>query len=986
MQQLHSLPDITAWLRARVSGGLQVDSRQVRPGDAFIAWPGAATDGRHFVADALEAGASAVLVEQEGVQAWSWQDERIATVPGLKSLTGPIASLFHGEPSRSLDMVAFTGTNGKTSSAWWMAQLLCAAGRPCAVVGTLGMGRPPVGESNGGATLTPTGLTTPDPVALQRELRRFVDEGDRACAIEASSIGLVEHRLAGCQVRVAVFTNLTQDHLDYHGDMERYWAAKLQLFDWSGLQAAVVNLDDPRGPSLLARVQQRGLDVWTVGIDRPDARLQAHSVSLTPDGFALRLREDGQDHVLCLPLVGRYNVSNLLGVIAAARALGISLSEAVGACARLSPVPGRMEAVHGQGSGQEPLVLVDYAHTPDALEQALLALQPLAQRRAGRLWVVVGCGGDRDPGKRPQMAAAAEARADQVVLTSDNPRSEDPLAILAQMRAGLRHPERVRLEVDRSRAIGLAAAQAQVADVVLVAGKGHEDYQEIQGVRRPFSDREEVRAALLRRHEARAGTASMNGLAGLLMQLPGARVVGSLPEGMQRVNTDTRSLQPGDLFVALQGERFDAHEFLAQARGQGALAAVAQRGLADAGLPGVEVPDTRLALGSLGRAWRGQFDMPLVAVTGSNGKTTVTQMVASILRAACGEAALATAGNFNNDIGVPLTLLRLRPHHRMAVVELGMNHPGEIAYLADLARPTVALVNNAQREHQEFMSSVEAVARENGSVISALTEQGCAVFPSDDAFSPVWMELAGHRRVLRFSDSDPLAEVRSLQADWVDGAWTLRIAIPGAELSCRLHIAGRHNVRNALAATACALAAGVAPASIVRGLEAFVPVGGRSRAHAMQLAGRDVILVDDSYNANPDSVLAAIDVLAELPGPRLLVLGDMGEVGEQGLAFHLEVLRHARARGIESVQLCGEWMRRATEAMGSAELPQATWWPDMPPMIDAICAALLAGGSAAPTSVLVKGSRFMKLERVVQAVLDLQAAAEQQEEDHTHAA
>jgi UDP-N-acetylmuramyl-tripeptide synthetase len=440
MQHLQSVADITAWLSARVTGGLQVDSRRVQPGDAFIAWPGAATDGRRFVDDALAAGAVAVLVELDGAQAWSWRDDRVAAVAGLKALAGPLASAFFGEPTRSLDLVAFTGTNGKTSSAWWMAQLLCAAGIPCAVVGTLGMGRPAVGHSAGTAPLTPTGLTTPDPVALQRQLRRFVDEGDRACAIEASSIGLAEHRMAGSHVRVAVFTNFTQDHLDYHGDMDSYWAAKLALFDWPGLQAAVVNLDDPRGQALRAHVHARGLDVWTVGIDRPDARLLAHSVSLTPEGFELQLREGAQDHRLSLPLVGRYNVSNLLGVIAAARALGVPLADAVRACAQLGPVPGRMEAVHAGQPGKEPLVLVDYAHTPDALEQALLALRPLADRRAGRLWVVVGCGGDRDPGKRPQMAAAAETHADEVVLTSDNPRSEDPLDILMQMRAGLNSP------------------------------------------------------------------------------------------------------------------------------------------------------------------------------------------------------------------------------------------------------------------------------------------------------------------------------------------------------------------------------------------------------------------------------------------------------------------------------------------------------------------------------------------------------------------
>ncbi|MBU4506491.1 MAG: UDP-N-acetylmuramoyl-tripeptide--D-alanyl-D-alanine ligase, partial [Gammaproteobacteria bacterium] len=397
----------------------------------------------------------------------------------------------------------------------------------------------------------------------------------------------------------------------------------------------------------------------------------------------------------------------------------------------------------------------------------------------------------------------------------------------------------------------------------------------------------------------------MKSLNQLMLQIGGARAVGAPDAAVLRVHTDTRSLQPGDLFVALKGERFDAHDFLPQARAAGAVAAIAHSGLAAAGLPGVEVPDTRLALGELARLWREQFSLPLIAVTGSNGKTTVTQMVAAILRAAAGDAAHATQGNLNNDIGVPLTLLRLRETHRLAVIELGMNHPGEIAYLAGLTQPTVALVNNAQREHQEFMGTVEAVARENGQVITALRSGGAAVFPSDDEYTWVWRELAAGQRVLTFSDRDAAADVRALSADWLDGAWALRFTTPSGEQACRLRIAGRHNVRNALAAAACALAAGVSLADIGRGLDAFEPVGGRSRALSLALPDRHVTLIDDTYNANPDSVVAAIQVLAELPGPRLLVLGDMGEVGEQGLAFHLEVLRLAQASGIEAVHCAG---------------------------------------------------------------------------------
>ncbi len=478
----------------------------------------------------------------------------------------------------------------------------------------------------------------------------------------------------------------------------------------------------------------------------------------------------------------------------------------------------------------------------------------------------------------------------------------------------------------------------------------------------------------------------MKTLGQLLLQLDGARAVGQADLPFARVHTDTRSLQPGDLFVALRGERFDAHAFLPQARAQGALAAIAQQGLTEAGLPGVLVPDTRRALGQLAGLWRGQFDLPLIAVTGSNGKTTVTQMIAAILRAAVGKAAHATLGNFNNDIGVPLTLLRLQAGHRLSVVELGMNHPGEIAELAALARPTVALVNNAQREHQEFMATVEAVARENGQVIQALGSEGVAVFPSDDAYTPLWRGFAAGRRVLTFSDTDRLADVRAAEAEWQDGAWRVRLDTPAGQASARLRIAGRHNVRNALAAAACALAAGVPLDAIAQGLDAFEPVGGRSRALVVVLGERTLTLIDDTYNANPDSVRAAIDVLAELPAPRLLALGDMGEVGEQGLAFHEEVLRHARARGIEAVHVTGDWMARACASLRDAGEPAPVHWVEVPAMAGALCAAV-TDDRPVFRSVLVKGSRFMRMERVVHALQGLaQAPQPDHHKDNAHAA
>ena len=463
-----------------------------------------------------------------------------------------------------------------------------------------------------------------------------------------------------------------------------------------------------------------------------------------------------------------------------------------------------------------------------------------------------------------------------------------------------------------------------------------------------------------------------------------AGVRGERTEGVTiaRVHTDTRTLQGGDLFVALRGERFDANEFIAQAAAQGASAvlceASGEAAARAANLPALIVPDSRLALGELAAGWRAQFKLPLIAVTGSNGKTTVTQMVASILRAHAGDAAHATTGNLNNDIGVPLTLLALRAHHRISVVELGMNHPGEIAYLANIVRPTVALVNNAQREHQEFMHTVRAVAEENGAVLQALPANGVAVYPQDDEYTGLWDTLAAERGRCRFALD--AGDVSAAVVLWRAGAWQFTLKTPQGTAPLTLRIAGRHNVKNALAAAACALSAGVPLAAVVQGLTAFEPVKGRSRA--LTLDGGRVSLVDDTYNANPDSVRAAIDVLAELPAPRLLVLGDMGEVGNQGPAFHEEAGTYAAERGIDAVFTLGELSLHAHRAFTQAAGAQrGQHFADM----GGLQAAVAAVWRSVP-SILVKGSRFMKMERVVQTLQEEDSQKQEIQKGEAHAA
>lgn len=433
--------------------------------------------------------------------------------------------------------------------------------------------------------------------------------------------------------------------------------------------------------------------------------------------------------------------------------------------------------------------------------------------------------------------------------------------------------------------------------------------------------------------------------------------------GLTGFSTDSRAVKAGDLFVALRGERFDAHDFIADVQAAGAAGIVVANDCTHATGTLIRVADTRIALGDIARAWRSRFALPLIGVTGSNGKTTVKEMIAAILRTHAlsvgwnpDATVLATRGNLNNDIGVPLMLFGLRDAHRLAVIEMGMNHPGEIAWLAGMAKPTVALVNNAQREHLEFMNSVAEVARENGDVFDALGADGVAVINADDDFADYWGGRNTGRHILRFGFS-PDADVG---ATATQAGLGYRLDLHGVfgTAQITLRVPGLHNARNALCAATASLAAGADMAAVAWALNRFEGVKGRQQVkHGA--AGSTVI--DDSYNANPDSVRAAIDVLAMATGRRVLVLGDMGEVGDQGPAFHREAGAYARRHGIHALHALGEASTHAVDAFG----PGALHYTD-----HAAIAAALRPQLDAGTTVLVKGSRFMRMERVAEALLD----------------
>jgi len=940
-------PAVLAWLRQHVpsTAHLCLDSRRVHCGDVFFACARQHPDRCRHIEEAVKAGAAAVVVQADCAA-----DAAPVPLPvpclrvqGLVQRLGTIAHAWYGAPSHALTVIAVTGTNGKTSTVQWLAAALCAGHVPCGAIGTLGMTLPDGAQVDGA-------LTTPDVLTLHRHLARLRDVGAVAVALEASSIGIAQGRLDGVRIAFAGFTNLSHDHLDYHHDMAQYRAAKFALFAQADLRGAVINLDDAAGADLFERLpvaQRLGYACRPVA----QAAVTASAVQVAAHGQVFQLTLPDGSAQLVTPIPGAHNVSNLLLVAGMLHWMGWPLPRVVQALTTLRPVPGRLQVVAPPASVAAhtmPTVVVDYAHTPDALQHALQTLRQTTQASQGSLTVVFGCGGNRDAAKRPLMGKIAHDSADRVIVTSDNPRDEVPHTIAASIVQGLSPAPRVILE--RAQAILIAILDAAPGDVVLLAGKGHETWQEVHGERKPFDDRAWAALALTWR--------------------------AALAVCAQSVCTDTRTLQPGQLFVALRGETFDGHAYLAQAAQAGAVGAVVAQRDPNVDIPQVCVGDTLAALGHLGAAWRQRHRLPLVAVTGSNGKTTTKEMLAAILRAHLGEdAVLVTHGNLNNAIGVPLTLLRLRAQHRAAVVELGMNHPGEIAGLAAMAQPTVVLVNNAQREHQEFMGTVQAVARENGMALLALPPDGVAVTPGCDAYAHVWDALVAHSQRLRFgfSQDSGHSEHAAHQAGAADPALpraaldvtadalrlyddhaTFRLHLPTGTVEIALAIAGLHNIHNALAAATCAHALGVPAPVIAQGLADFRPVTGRMR----MMTARGMRVIDDSYNANPDSVRAAIDVLARLGGARTLVLGDMAEVGAARDAAHAEVGAYARARGIQILLTLGEACAHAVAAFGAG----ARGFEDVHALVDAIV-------QAPPAHVLVKGSRFMRMERVVDALL-----------------
>lgn len=944
---------------------LTQDSRDVVPGSLFVARVGTRVDGHNSIAEAVARGAVAVVGTRREALEGLPVAALLVTQQDDERWVGQLAAAFFGRPFDALTVIGVTGTNGKTTTACMVQRMLDEVGMPCGYFGTVGY--------RFGSEELPAANTTPDGIVLHSTAARWRERGARAIVMEVSSHGLALGRIGGVTFDLVGFTNLTPDHLDFHGDMACYFDAKRRLFTEElsraeaagkrprgfvccvdGYGAALVASGDPRLTALAPTEGDRGVDgnYWRAG-----------SLGLLGQTFGLRL--SGQSVTGRLAMPGDYNLSNAALATALAQAAGAaSLEQTAGALESFAGVPGRFELVARPRAG-EPAVYRDYAHTPDAVERATALL---SQTATAASVVVLGCGGDRDRTKRAPMLEAALRHLPSVVVTSDNPRSESAEVIAAEMCEAVAPGDpRVTVELDRGRAISTALDRAAgEGSGLLIAGKGHESYQEIAGRRFHLDDGEEARRALAAR---RFGLAFekvpliagwsperwAKALRGIVVRRAHGGPYGAL-------TTDSRKVERDGIFVALRGERFDAHDFLPQVVAQGAGLLVIDRSLS---LPAgafdvVQVEDTTAAMGRLAaavvaEARARQGGLRLLAVTGSNGKTTSKELLALIIGVLTGEAPLATRGNLNNHLGVPLTVARLTACDRFAVVEMGASRPGDIAELAGWVAPDVGMVTNIGFAHTEGLGGIDGVRL----VKSGIREGGrCAhlCLPEAEQALPWWSDRAGEVGAELHGFGTGAAAASRFERAALEGPVT--VTLFGRSLTLPLPLPGLHNAANLAGALAAAcLLTGRHPADseapLAEALRGLVLPGGRLRRVAA--GGRSI--VDDAYNANPSSVAASLQLLAAEPGLRVAVLGDMMELGAEEEGQHRSVgnLAAKSADWVVAVGRRASWIAEGAPGAGRV----------MHVATNDEAAAWLAAEVPAGATVWVKGSRSMRMEEIV---------------------
>ena len=1014
---------------------LHYRSGEVLPGGLFIALKGAHADGHQFVSAAAANGAAAVVISEPCPVS-----QRIATVRALdtRKAMAALSAEFYGRPSEKMTVIGVTGTNGKTTTAFLIEHLLIAAGLNVGVIGTINY------RYLGNVYKNP--LTTPESMDLQRILGDMQAAGVTHVVMEVSSHGVALERITDCCFDIGVFTNLTQDHLDFHKDMDAYWACKKRFFtDHLGRgpkgdrAVAVVNAGDPRGGELIAALSHEATSMPVISVGQsPSHGIYAEHVHMDQSGISATVLSPAGRLTITSRLVGRFNLDNILCALGVGAALGLEPAVMERAVASFDTAPGRLERVSDPGGRH---VFVDYAHTPDALANVLSTLKEIMP---GRLICIFGCGGDRDKTKRPLMGGVAARLSDLAIVTSDNPRSENPEAIIADILAGVREvmarqyqPKDLEkgfktpgfaVEPDRAAAIALGIRAAGKGDTVLIAGKGHEPYQLLGDRVLPFDDREKAAEAMAalqdssdasraargadtwrdgspQRATAGQGTISPQGpiseqetisaqetrkddtglifwttadiLAAtggeLLRTGTGDRRAVSGNESsrsFERIFIDSRDIPANGLFVAITGERHDGHMFVRQALEAGVRGFVIQRQKAEDVLNMLDaardvvvigVDDTTGALGDLAAYHRRRIKIPVVAVTGSNGKTSTREMIAAVLGQKFNT--LSTAGNFNNEIGLPLTLLRLDRSHEAAVVEMGMNHPGEIFRLSKIGAPDVGVITNIGSAHLEGLGSLEAVMAAKAEITAGMADDAPLILNGDDPFCRRLAEST--TRPVIFFGTGENAHVRAEAVSPFDTGSRFTLRLPEYRIDIELKVPGAFMVTNALAAAAAGHTLGATPKQIKAGLESFAAVKGRMNLLETAWGG---MVIDDTYNANPDSMAAAIRTLISIKGGNraLVVAGDMLELGENAPAYHEQIGRLCAEVGIARIFATGRYAKDMARGAQSAGMPDgAVMTGEKKELM-----AALADGVKSGDRVLVKGSRSMGMETMVKYLME----------------
>lgn len=872
--------------------GITDNTEEVQEGYIFVCVRGTRFDGHDFAEEMLDKGALCVVTEKDlGI-------EKQIIVKNSRDFYGHLCAIWFNHPERRMKLIGVTGTNGKTTLATMIKEILTSNGHHVGFIGTTGAlidGKPV--ETDGS---TPT---TPRVYELYKLFNEMARSGCDCVVMEVSSFALEQNRIGPAMFRIGIFTNLTQDHLDYHGNMECYYEAKKKLFT-NHCETAIINIDDEYGLRLYNEINDKGMECVTCSLSNRNADITGSEIKFDGKTTKFWITAGGKGYPFKINMIGSYNVLNAVQAIAAAIKLNYNINSISNALAEFKGVKGRCEFIP---TGKDFLVICDYAHSPDALENLLPNIK---QNCKGKLICLFGCGGDRDKTKRPLMARAAEKHSDMLIITSDNPRNEDPEAILDDIIEGLSFTKPYIRISDRRAAIHRAITIAEKGDIIVLAGKGHEDYQIIKdNVHIHFDEREIVREIMhsYKRKRFDPDIEEMISIKDLI------DVIGGTPYSirnyerlvpMSSLFSDTRNIIPGGVFIAINGERFDGHDYAEKAVEMGAVCAITERTIV--GVPCIIVKSTRKALLDLSRYFRGKFDFVVVGVTGSVGKTTTKEMIALAL--SCQHSVHKTVGNHNNEIGLPFTVFKMNCTCTAAVLEMGMNHFGEIERLSRASNPNICVITNIGYSHIENLGSQEGILEAKLEILKGADRKAPLIVNGDDPLlSALKDDYEGYREIITYGIDNENADYRA--TDVVTKADRIHFnVVYGGEIICEttLFCLGKHNVYNALAAIAVAVKAGCDPVLAAEMLSGYQPDS--LRQHVIK-RGEQTLIVD-CYNASPTSMKAAINVLCEMNpkegGRRIAVLGDMLELGEQAPEFHAEIGEYAAKKGVDMLVCYGK--------------------------------------------------------------------------------